>query len=92
MEGKQNIELLPNATGVVCQTVDVAPGATYKLSFYYGRLQTFAWRNQVWFTAARSLEFCARTHATHRACTHAYSYHCVSLIAPRPTPPRMWAR
>lgn len=45
-EGRQNIELLPNATGVVCQTVDVAPGAKYRLSFYYGRLQTYAWRNE----------------------------------------------
>jgi hypothetical protein len=45
-EGMQNLELLPNATGVACQTVDVTPGQTYKLSFYYGRLQTYAWRNE----------------------------------------------
>ena len=45
-EGRQNVELLPNATGVVCQTVDVTPGARYKLSFQYGRLQTYAWRNE----------------------------------------------
>jgi len=45
-EGLQNLELLPNATGVACQTVDVTPGAKYKLSFYYGRLQTYAWRNE----------------------------------------------
>lgn len=45
-EGIQNLELLPNATGVACQTVSVEPGAKYKLSFYYGRLQTYAWRNE----------------------------------------------
>lgn len=45
-EGMQNLELLPNATGVACQTVTVEPGATYRLSFYYGRLMTYAWRNQ----------------------------------------------
>lgn len=45
-EGMQNAELLPNATGVVCQTLDVIPGQKYKLSFYYGRLQTYAWRDQ----------------------------------------------
>ncbi|KAI8472213.1 MAG: hypothetical protein J3K34DRAFT_519969 [Monoraphidium minutum] len=39
-EGMQNLEMLPNATGVACQTVNVAPGATYRLSFYYGRLET----------------------------------------------------
>ncbi|GBF92214.1 hypothetical protein Rsub_05296 [Raphidocelis subcapitata] len=45
-EGMQNLELLPNATGVACQTVDVQPGAKYKLSFMYGRLETYAWRDQ----------------------------------------------
>jgi hypothetical protein len=45
-EGMQNLELLPNATGVACQTVSVEPGAKYKLSFYYGRLETYAWRNE----------------------------------------------
>jgi hypothetical protein len=41
----QNLELLPNATGVACQTVSLQPGASYKLSFQYGRLMTYAWRN-----------------------------------------------
>jgi hypothetical protein len=45
-EGMQNLELLPNATGVACQTVSVEAGAKYKLSFYYGRLETYAWRNE----------------------------------------------
>lgn len=29
-EGKQNAELLPNATGVVCQTINVTPGQKYR--------------------------------------------------------------
>ena len=42
----QNLELLPNATGVACQTVNVVPGAKYRLTFMYGRLETYAWRNE----------------------------------------------
>jgi hypothetical protein len=42
--GKQNLELLPNATGIACQDVRTVKGARYRLSFYYGLLRTTAWR------------------------------------------------
>ncbi|KAF8060103.1 hypothetical protein HT031_005042 [Scenedesmus sp. PABB004] len=42
IEGQQYGELLPNATGNYCQDIRLVKGQTYKLSFYYGRLMTYA--------------------------------------------------
>jgi hypothetical protein len=42
VEGKQYGELLPNGTGNYCQDLALQKGAQYKLSYYYGRLMTYA--------------------------------------------------
>jgi hypothetical protein len=42
VEGMQYGELLPNATGNYCQDVTVAKGQRYTLSYFYGRLMTYA--------------------------------------------------
>ncbi|KAF8069562.1 RANBP1C [Scenedesmus sp. PABB004] len=41
IEGQQYAELLPNGTGNYCQELALQKGATYRLSYYYGRLITF---------------------------------------------------